>query len=163
VIAGLAAGIDTAAHKAALVRGGRTVAIIGTGIRKQYPAENRQLHEEITGTGLLLSQFWPDAPPTRWSFPMRNATMSAYGYATVVVEAGEKSGTRIQAREAVAHGRPVILSSVVARGTSWGRDLVAQPGVYVAETPEQVMDQLDAILAVEERVSQLLAASPARA
>lgn len=156
VIAGLASGIDTAAHRAALDHGGRTVAVIGTGIRRQYPAENRQLHDEISERGLLLSQFWPDAPPTRWSFPLRNATMSAYGYATVVVEAGEHSGTRIQAREAVQHGRPVILATSVAQGTSWGRELTSQPGVHVADSPEAVMARLEAILEVDQQVSRLL-------
>ena len=76
VAAGLALGIDTAAHRAALAGGGRTVAVIGTGINKVYPAENRDLHEEIASRGLLLSQFWPDAPPQKQNFLMRNATMS---------------------------------------------------------------------------------------
>jgi DNA processing protein len=65
-------GIDTAAHRAAFVVGGRTVAIIGTGINRTYPTENRDLHEEIAVRGLLLSQFWPDAPPRKQNFLMRN-------------------------------------------------------------------------------------------
>jgi DNA processing protein len=73
VIAGLALGIDTAAHRAALAAGGRTVAVIGTGINRVYPAENRKLQEEIAARGLLLSQFWPDAPPQKHTFLIRNA------------------------------------------------------------------------------------------
>lgn len=88
VISGLAAGIDTAAHTAALDAGGRTIAVLGTGINRTYPAVNRDLQERIARDGLLLSQFWPDAPPTKKSFPLRNATMSGYGRATVVVEGG---------------------------------------------------------------------------
>lgn len=122
VISGLAKGIDTAAHKAALKRGGRTVAVIGTGIDRYYPAENKDLQRRIEADCLVLSQFWPGSAPTKQSFPMRNATMSAYGEATLIVEAGERSGARIQARQAIAHGRPLILTSAVASTTMWGRD-----------------------------------------
>jgi DNA processing protein len=151
VIAGLALGIDTAAHRATLAAGGRTVAIIGTGINRVYPAENRALHEEIAARGLLLSQFWPDAPAQRHTFLMRNATMSGYGLATVVAEAGEHSGARAQARIAVGHGRPVILTDVVVQRNEWARALAARPGVHVA-------DSLDAVTAT---VGKLIADSAA--
>lgn len=131
VIAGLAAGIDTAAHRAALDERGRTVAFIGTGISRAYPKENALLQRDIAEGGLLLSQFYPDAPPTKQTFPMRNASMSGYGLATIVVEAGEHSGTRIQARLAGKHGRPVILTGRVAANTSWGRALVGRTNVHV--------------------------------
>jgi len=134
VLSGLASGIDAAGHRAALDEGGRTVALIGSGIRRYYPAENRDLQDEIGQRGLVLSQFWPDAPPRRQHFPMRNAAMSGYGLATVVVEAGEHSGARIQARMAVEHGRPVILSNLVARRTAWGKALLGRPAVYQANT-----------------------------
>jgi DNA processing protein len=142
VIAGLAAGIDTAAHRAALDSHGRTVGVIGTGIRKYYPADNRELQDQIARDGLLLSQFYPDAPPSKTSFPMRNATMSGYGIATVVVEAGEKSGARIQARLAVEHGRPVILSDMVVEANEWAKKLCSRPGVYVASSVGEVMDHV---------------------
>jgi DNA processing protein len=132
VVAGLARGIDTAAHRAALDAGGRTVAVIATGIDRVYPAENHGLQEEIAARGLLLSQFWPEAPPQRHAFLMRNATMSGYGLATVVVEAGEQSGSRVQARLAVEHGRPVILTDSVVTSNKWARALVGRPGVHVA-------------------------------
>lgn len=138
VVAGLASGIDTAAHETALRRGGRTVAVIGTGIRKHYPAENRKLQERIASEGLLLSQFWPDAPPQQHNFPMRNAVMSGYGIATIVVEAGEHSGARIQARMAVHHGRPVILTDLVVNATTWGRELLDRPDVYLASSIDDV-------------------------
>ena len=140
VIAGLAAGIDAAAHVAALERGGRTVAVIGTGINKAFPAANRELQEAIATEGLLLSQFWPDAPPQRHNFPMRNAIMSGYGIATVVVEAGEHSGARIQARMAVEHGRPVILTDSVVERTDWGKALTARPDVYAVSSTSEVSD-----------------------
>jgi DNA processing protein len=160
VIAGLAAGIDAAAHRRALDEGGRTVAFIGTGITRQYPVQNRMLQREISERGLVLSQFWPDQGPTRYTFPMRNASMSGYGLATVVVQASEHSGTRIQARQAQQHGRPVILRDTVAQGTQWGRKLVDRPGVYVASSVLEVQQILQDILrmpdVIEDAMSQLI-------
>lgn len=157
VLSGLAAGVDTAAHTAALAAGGRTVAVVGTGIEKSYPATNRSLQERIADEGLVLSQFWPQAPPTKHSFLMRNAIMSAYGYATIVVEAGEQSGARSQARMAVEHGRPVILTESVMQATAWGRALRGQPGVSVAKTPDEAVTLVHEVVGRERCVDQLLA------
>ena len=140
VVSGLAAGVDTVAHTAALAADGRTVAVIGTGLDTSYPAQNRALQERVAHSGLVLSQFWPDAPPTKHSFPMRNAVMSGYSRVSVIVEAGEHSGTRIQGRVAVAHGRPVILSASVVRSTEWGRALTTRPGVHVAPTATEAVE-----------------------
>jgi DNA processing protein len=147
VVAGLARGIDTMAHRTALAHGGRTVAVIATGISRVYPPENHDLHEEIASRGLLLSQFWPEAPPQKHTFLMRNATMSGYGLATVVVEAGEKSGARVQARLAVEHGRPVILTELVVDRNDWAKALVGRPGVHVASALRQVSDIVDQLVA----------------
>lgn len=145
VIAGLAEGIDTAAHRSALKYSGRTVAFIGTGINRYYPRSNKMLQQEIEHKGLVLSQFYPDANPTRQSFPMRNALMSGYGIATVVVEASEHSGTRIQARQAQHHGRPLILHRQVVENTQWGKQYEGKPGVFVVNTVEDVANALDFI------------------
>ncbi|MCO5972771.1 DNA-processing protein DprA [Actinoallomurus soli] len=152
VLAGLALGIDTAAHRAALDAGGRTVAIIGTGINRAYPATNRGLQAEIGSRGLLLSQFWPDAPPQKSTFPMRNATMSGYGIATVVVEAGEQSGARIQARLAVEHGRPVILTDLVVQRNEWAKALIGRPGVHVAVRPAEVLSVIEELITESARI-----------
>ncbi len=149
VVAGLARGIDTAAHTAALAAGGRTVAVIGTGINQVYPAENRRLHQEIATCGLLLSQFWPDAPPRPPNFLMRNATMSGYGLATVIVEAGEKSGARVQARMAVEHGRPVVLTDMVVEPNDWAKALVGRPGIHVADSLASLLEIIHGL--IEER------------
>jgi DNA processing protein len=141
----LAAGIDTAAHTAALDAGGRTVAVIGTGINCVYPAANRDLQERIACVGLVLSQFWPDAPATKKSFPLRNATMSGYGRATIVVEAGETSGARIQARVGVEHGRAVILRDRVIRANEWAKALQHRPGVHVVSGVDEVLDVVAAL------------------
>ena len=88
--------------------------------------------------------------------------MSGYGIATVVVQASEHSGTRIQARQAQQHGRPVILRDTVVEGTDWGRKLVSRPGVYVASTVDEVKKTLDDLLGLgrllDESVDMLLSA-----
>jgi DNA processing protein len=146
-VAGLAAGIDAAVHQAALDAGGRTVAVIGTGINKYYPAPNRALQDEIAQRGLLVSQFWPDAPPQRHNFLMRNATMSGYGLATVVVEAGETSGTRAQARMAVEHGRAVVLIDSVVEQNKWAQGLIGRPGVHCASSLKDVVEVIRQVTA----------------
>ena len=158
VVAGLAEGIDTSAHQAALEIGGRTVAVVGTGIRRVYPPQNERLQSQIARHGAVISQFWPDAPPRRQTFPIRNAVMSGYGIATVIVEAGEHSGTRIQARLAVDHGRPVVLFERVVRSTSWGRDLVDRPGVHVATGVAEAMHAVDSVVDSNRGIAQLVSA-----
>lgn len=156
VLSGLADGIDGTAHRAALDAGGRTVAIIGTGIARSYPAAHRDLQEQIATEGLLLSQFWPEGPPQPHNFIMRNAVMSGYGRATFVVEATENSGTRAQARMVIGHGRPVILTQTVAGSTEWGRRLVGRPGVQVASNLPEAMESIHSALAQENQVDELL-------
>ncbi|MFH5232482.1 DNA-processing protein DprA [Antrihabitans spumae] len=145
VLSGLAAGIDTAAHTAALKVGGRPIGVIGTGIKGVYPAANRSLHLDVAKAGALISQFWPDAPPRKQNFPMRNATMSGLGRVSIVVEAGENSGARIQARVAVEHGRPVILTDLVVAATDWAKALIGRPGVYQAGGIVEAMDIVDQV------------------
>jgi DNA processing protein len=146
VISGLAAGIDGAAHEATLRVGGRPIGVIGTGINRVYPASHRELHDRVAAAGALVSQFLPDAPPTKHSFPMRNVTMSGLGRASVIVEAGEHSGTRIQARVAIEHGRPVILTDFVVKATKWGQAMQDRPGVYVANGTAEVMGIVEQVL-----------------
>ncbi|MFD8813872.1 DNA-processing protein DprA [Streptomyces sp. NPDC059627] len=145
VVSGLAAGIDTAAHGAALAVGGRTVAVAGTGLRRAYPAQNAPLQEEIAERGLLISQFWPDAPPSKTSFPMRNAVMSGYSLATVVVEAAYRSGARMQARLALEHGRRVFLMRSLLTH-EWAREYAGRPNTTVIDGPEDVFSQLESLV-----------------
>lgn len=141
VLSGLAQGIDTAAHAAALRAGGRTLAVIGSGLHHQYPPQNAHLQQEIVRQGAVVSQFWPEAPPTRQRFPQRNALMSGMALASVIVEAGPRSGTRIQARAALAHNRPVFLGRAVLE-QQWARELAERPGVHVIDAPSQLTDRL---------------------
>ncbi|MCG7525451.1 DNA-processing protein DprA [Streptomyces sp. OfavH-34-F] len=145
VVSGLAAGIDTAAHGTALAVGGRTVAVVGTGLRRVYPAQNARLQEEIAERGLLISQFWPDAAPSKASFPMRNAVMSGYSLATVVVEAAYRSGARMQARLALEHGRRVFLMrSLMVH--EWAREYATRPNTTIIDGPDDVFAELDSLV-----------------
>jgi DNA processing protein len=141
VVSGLASGIDTAAHTATLAAGARTVAVIGTGIDRTYPPPNAALQEEIAAKGLLISQFLPGSPSTKASFPMRNAVMSGYTLATVVVEAAERSGSRSQARLALQHGRHVFLMRTLLEH-AWARNYAHRPGVTIVDTADDVFSGL---------------------
>ena len=142
VISGLAAGIDTVAHTTALDHGARTIAVIGTGLLHSYPPENQALQAQIATRGAVVSQFWPDAGPTKQSFPQRDALMSGLSLATVIVEADSTSGTRTQARYALAHGRPVFLHETLLQ-LPWARELSRRPATAVFASPEEITDRLE--------------------
>ena len=151
VVSGLAAGIDTAAHRAALEVGARTVAVIGTGLRHAYPPENAALQRRIATGAAVVSQFWPETPPARASFPMRNAVMSGFALGTVVVEASHRSGARLQTRLALAHGRPVFLLAPLLAQT-WARELAPCPGVHVVTEAAQITATIDRLNATDALV-----------
>ena len=138
VISGLAAGIDRQAHMGALREGRRTVAILGTGIDRVYPKENARLQEEIANSHLVVSQFLPDAPPTRTSFPMRNAVMAAWARATLVIDADEGSGAALQARLASEQGRRLYLHNRM-RLQPWANRFVDAGKADFVTSPEQVL------------------------
>ena len=140
VASGLAAGIDTAAHEAAIDAGGQTVAVIGTPLSAAYPRENIDLQRKIADEYLLISQVPVkryEQRDFRWNrafFPERNATMSALSVATVIVEAGETSGALIQGRQALGQGRKLfILDSCFHRGLAWPETLAERGAVRVKE------------------------------
>lgn len=127
VVSGLAEGIDTIAHRTAIEAGGRTIAVLGTPLSKAYPAKNAGLLEEIKRDHLAISQFPEGYPGKSENFPRRNRTMALICDATIVIEAGEKSGTRHQGWEAIRLGRHVYLLENVAgdANLSWPKELLA--------------------------------------
>jgi DNA processing protein len=141
VLSGLARGIDTAAHMATLDAGGRTIAVIGTGILRTYPKENAELCEVIAERGAVVSQFWPDHPPMRSSFPLRNVVMSGMGQGTVVVEASKTSGAKMQARLAIEHRKRVFLLESLVTDQQWARDYLDRGAVEVRDVSD-ILDRL---------------------
>lgn len=108
IVSGCAKGIDTYGHQAAISHGGRTIAVIGTGIEQVYPAENRDLQEVIANDHLLLSEYPPQSGPKKHCFPMRNRIIAALSKGTCVFEAKKKSGSLITAQQALDLGRTVF-------------------------------------------------------
>ena len=146
VTSGLARGIDTAAHNAALAAGGRTISVFGTGITKVSPVGNRELAKRIVDEGgLLVSQFFPSAPGAQWTFGRRNEVTSGISQATVVVEASKTSGARRQARLAYEHGKRVLLIRPLVESQEWAKSMVEQrKAISVSKTAEIISLILDA-------------------
>ena len=140
VVSGLAAGVDTAAHEAAISAGGDTIAVIGTPLSSTYPRSNEGLQRQIAREYLLISQVpvrryhQRDYRWNRAFFPERNATMSALTIATVIVEAGKTSGALVQARQALKQRRLLfVLDSCFRRGLEWPTELEAQGAIRVRD------------------------------
>lgn len=145
VVSGLAAGIDTAAHTTAMARGGATIAVLGTPLDRTYPAENAGLQRKIGEEYLLVSQFRPGTAIRPQNFPIRNRTMALLSDATVIVEAGEKSGAISQGWEALRLGRELyIMQSVVLdKSLSWPADLINYGAQVLSDqTLEHLLDSL---------------------
>lgn len=154
VVSGMARGIDAAAHTAALEAGGRTLAVMGTGIDGVYPKENADLARRIAEHGALVSQFWPGAPPRAENFPLRNVVSSGIAVGTVVVEASGRSGARMQARLALEHGKRLFLVEPLVLQEEWAQRYAERPGTTVVKSVDDVLTVLDAEMQAE-RSAQL--------
>lgn len=132
VVSGLAAGVDAAAHRAAIDAGGRTVAVIGTPLDRSYPAANAGLQAEIARGHLVVSQFAAGSPVSRSNFVLRNRTMALLSDATVIAgAAGASSGTRHSGWDAVGLGRPLFIHRSVLSGppAAWAGEMIARGAV----------------------------------
>jgi DNA processing protein len=141
---GMARGVDTVAHKAAIKAGGKTVAVWGTGIDVVYPKENKRLAEEIVETGgTIVSEYPLGTFPAPQNFPIRNRILSGMSVGVLVIEAGEYSGTRITARCAIDQGRDVYaVPGNVTNKNSWGPNTLIKQGARLTATWEDIWEDL---------------------
>ena len=143
IVSGLAEGIDTAAHVAAIEEGGCTIAVLGTPLNRFYPRKNRQLQEIIMKHYLLISQFQIGYPIQRKNFVIRNRTMALISDASIIVEAGDTSGSLHQGWEALRLGRPLFIWNDIMKNSSlsWPKKMVMYGAMELTD-PEEVLDVL---------------------
>jgi DNA processing protein len=143
IVSGLAEGIDTAAHASAIREKGRTIAVLGTPLDRVYPQQNSQLQKEIMTNHLAVSQFPVGHPTQRGDFVLRNRTMALISNASVIVEAGETSGSLHQGWEALRLGRPLFIwKSILSNSLlSWPRKMMTY-GASELTDPDQILDVL---------------------
>ncbi len=153
VVSGLAEGIDTAAHEAAIRQGGSTVAVLGTPLDKFYPARNRGLQKTIMRDHWAVSQFPVGYPTEPKNFVIRNRTMALISDASIIVEAGETSGSLHQGWEALRLGRPLFISKVITDNVSlkWPKKMIEYGAVELTDY-EEVIE----VLPSSERILQII-------
>ena len=143
VVSGLAKGIDTSAHRGALEAGGRTIAVMGSGLSFIYPATNRDLAEKITASGTLISEFPMGVEPKPRNFPRRNRIISGLTLGTVVVEASNRSGALITARLAGEQGREVFaVPGEIFSELSTGTHKLINSGAKLINTVDDLLNEL---------------------
>lgn len=146
-VSGLAYGIDAMCHKSTLDVAGRSIGVIGCGIDKIYPKQNRKLYQALEENGLILSEFPLETEPRSYNFPRRNRIISGISLATVVIEAKEKSGTMITTRCALDQGKEVFavpgnINSIYSRGTN----KLIQEGSKLITCADDILEELDYLL-----------------
>ena len=150
VVSGLARGIDTAAHVAAIESGGSTIAVLGTPLTRCYPSENQALQDRMAREQLVVSQFPPERPTQRKDFPIRNRTMALLSEASVIVTAQEKSGTEHQGWEALRLGRILFIEESL-RELSWVQKMLEYGAIlYSGENFPAFLEELLPPAPVEE-------------
>jgi DNA processing protein len=151
VVSGLARGIDTIAHRAALEAGGRTLAVLGSGLDIIYPYENKQLADQVVDRGALVSEYALGTRPEARNFPPRNRIISGLTLGTVVVEAGRSSGALITADFAAEQGRDVfsVPGTIFARGSQGTNNLIQQGAKVVCDISD-VLEELNLTMISEQ-------------
>ena len=152
VISGMARGVDSIAHEAALDAGGRSIAVFGNGVDTIYPPENRHLAERMIENGCLVSDYAPGNPPDSKNFPPRNRIISGLSLATVVIEAGERSGALITASFAADQGREVFaVPGTIYAPQSVGTNRLIRQGAQPYINPEELLALLNFEMIDEQR------------
>ncbi|MFH1238649.1 MAG: DNA-processing protein DprA [bacterium] len=146
VISGLARGVDTWAHRGALAKGGRTIAVLGSGLGVIYPPENKSLAENIAGQGAVVSEFPMMTIPDRGNFPRRNRLISGLSLGTVVVEAAEESGALITAGYALEQGREVFaVPGNIYSNYSRGTHKLIRQGAKLTANVEDIIEEIESL------------------
>ena len=145
VVSGLARGVDSLAHQGALQAGGRTIAVLGSGINVVYPPEHRRLYEAIRDQGAVVSEFPFDTKPDRWNFPRRNRIISGLTLGTLVVEASDQSGSLHTARHALEQGREVFaVPGRIDVPSSRGTNNLIKRGAKLVEGIDDILEEFPA-------------------
>ncbi|MCI0532320.1 MAG: DNA-processing protein DprA [candidate division Zixibacteria bacterium] len=176
IISGMAAGIDSYAHRAALDQGGRTMAVVGTGLDIIYPSQNRDLCQNIESHGAVISEFFFGTKPEPENFPRRNRIISGLSLGVVIVEASAKSGALLTAQLALDQGREVFaVPGNLGNKTSEGTNNLIKQGAKLVTTPEDILEELrlepassqikkvqvfHQLTAHEEKIFDILSAEP---
>jgi DNA processing protein len=151
IISGMARGIDSVAHQAALEAGGRTIAVFGCGIEHIYPPEHRKLAQQIMEHGALVSDYPIGTPPEGKNFPPRNRIISGLSLGVLVTNAGKRSGALITADYAAEQGREVfaVPGSILTKGSVGANDLI-QDGAKLVAKPEDILEELNLTMIAEQ-------------
>ncbi len=162
VLSGLARGIDTAAHEGALAAKGRTIAVLGSGLGKLYPPENRALAERIAaGNGAVVTEFPVDYNPDRQSFPLRNRIVAGWSQGVLVVEAATRSGALITAHQAGDYGRPLYaVPGPIDRPTSHGCNKLIQDGARLVMSADDIFEDLSWLVPPDRDEGRIVAPPP---
>jgi DNA processing protein len=157
VVSGLAIGVDTLAHQSAIKAGGRTLAVLGSGVDHIYPPTNRRLAEEVIAHGALISDYPPGTTPDAANFPARNRIISGLSRAVIVVEAGETSGALITANFAAEQGRDVFaVPNSIYAPQSKGTNRLIQQGASPLLNPQDVLEMLNMTMVVEHNAARVV-------
>ncbi len=151
VVSGMARGIDSAAHEGAMAGGGSTIAVLGSGLNRIYPAENRKLFARIAEKGAVISEFPLDAGPAAHHFPQRNRIISGICLGTVVVEAAKRSGSLITARLAAEQGRDVFaVPGSIRAASAHGTHQLIKQGAALVESAEDIVNEVAPQIGLQE-------------
>lgn len=146
IVSGLARGVDTQAHKGALKSGGRTLAVLGSGLNRIYPPENKKLAEGISECGAVISEFSLDTKPLAQNFPRRNRVISGLSQGVIVVEAARNSGALITADFALEQGREVFaVPGKVDSATSFGANQLIKQGAKLIDSVEDILEEISGV------------------
>lgn len=150
IVSGLARGIDTIAHRSCLEVGGRTIAVLGSGLLQVYPPENKPLYEEIAQNGAVISEFPLNTEPMADNFPRRNRIIAGLSLGCVVVEAKERSGALITARLAMEYGKEVFaVPGEIMKETSKGTNKLIKEGVKPVSDVVDIIEELRHIIDIK--------------